>query len=176
MNDKNKVNADLSGLNDLISALNKEYTLRVGILGSQAKAKHKGSDLTNAEIGTFHEFGGEKMPRRSFLEDSLKFKLDFSREDMKPLKKQIWKLVFVKKKIEQFYQDLGAKCLQIIEEGFATNGFGMWQPLSKRSEQSKINKVKSKKKREIYWTEHNILTDTGQLRRSITFKVFKKKR
>ena len=169
-----KVQADVSELEKLLKSLKTNYFLRVGILGTKAKNEHdKDSSLTNAEIGTFHEFGTSKMPRRSFLEDSLKFKLDFNTNDLKPLKKLAFNTFFIQRKPQKFFTVLGAKCLEIIEEGFATNGFGKWAPLSEAYRQRKIKKAKGKEKK--FAAAINILTDTGKLRRSISFKVMKNK-
>lgn len=193
----NGVKYDTEHLDNLIRSLKQEYFLRVGILGSKAKGSHdKESGKTNAEIGTFHEFGTKKMPRRSFLEDSLKFKLKFNEEQMKKIKKSLFKNMFQKTKpnIQIFLQDLGAKCLEIIEEGFATNGFGKWKPLifntfKERSEKAyknynRIEKAMLSGKQEFdkntledYIQQihnPNILTDTGKLRHSISFKVQKR--
>ena len=189
---------DMSNLNDLIKSLNDNYTLRVGIIGSKAKANHeKGESLTNAELGTFHEFGssdGTHPPRRSFLEDSLKYKLRFNTEQMKKMRKDLFNQIFVKKNPKSFLQDLGAECLRIIEAGFATNGFGMWKPLAslntvaKRYEKAIKGYNRTLKSMESGKRAYNkaeldsllreasnplILTDTGKLRRSIGFKVLK---
>ena len=53
-----KVSADISNLEDIVNSLNTNLVLRVGILGSKAKSTHdKDSSLTNAQIGSYHEFG-----------------------------------------------------------------------------------------------------------------------
>lgn len=167
------VKADYSELENLIDSFKSNYVLRVGILGSKAHTQHgKGSDLTNAEIGAGHEFGAGNLPRRSFLEDSLKFKLDFTANELKPYKKLAFKAFFILRKPQVFLNALGAKCLEAIEEGFATNGFGLWQPLTERYRQQKINKARGTMKKMLARTQ--ILTDTGKLRRSISFKVIKK--
>ena len=193
---------DDSGLKDLTTALKKEYFVRVGIIGSKAlKVEHKNSKLTNAELGTIHEFGGkskhgkDQPPRRSFLEDSLKFKLDLSAEKLKFLKKSLFKNLFEKGAPQQFLEELGSVCLQIIGTAFATNGFGMWKPLSMRYFEKRLDKAFKNYHRiegqmyrgtikydkamlDDYLKEiHNpsILTDTGALRKSISFKVMRKK-
>lgn len=183
------VKADLTELNNLMRMLKKDYIVRVGIIGNKATAEHDDkSGLTNAEIGTFHEFGsasGDHPPRRSFLEDPLKMKLNFNNEDMKPLKKVLWKQFFVKKSPEQFYNDLGAKALEIISSAFNTACFGLWKPLAASS-----RRAWEKKKGILGWqTARSIasyrkglnlsidrepLTDTGKMRKSISFKVIKK--
>lgn len=183
------VKADLTELNRLLKMLRKNYTLRIGIIGNKATTEHDDkSGLTNAEIGTFHEFGsasGDHPPRRSFLEEPLKMKLNFNNEDMKPLKKVLWKQFFVKKAPEQFYNDLGAKALRVIKSAFNTSGFGMWKPLAQSS-----RRAWEKKKGILGWQtaksiasfrkglnlslDREVLTDTGKMRKSISFKVIKK--
>lgn len=183
-NEQTKVEANLDGLNKLLKGLKSDYFVRVGIIGSQAGAKHKKTDLTNAELGNIHEQpnnDGKKIPKRSFLEMPLKLKLNFKENEdtMKAIKKGFWKAFFIgsfnKDAAKQFYAQLGAKALDIIIGAFETNGYGNWVPWSKAYERRRINKVKGKRKREQFWLNHNILTDTGQLRRSISFKVMKNK-
>jgi phage gpG-like protein len=53
----NKVRVNLGGLDELLDTLQEQYTVRVGIQGEEAQAKHEGSTLTNAELGAVHEFG-----------------------------------------------------------------------------------------------------------------------
>lgn len=190
------VKANTDNLDKLIKALKQDYTLRVGIIGSKATAvQHEESSLTNAEIGTFHEFGTSKMARRSFLEDSLKFKISSDDAEWRNIKKDAWKQMFNKFKPQEFLQDLGAKCLLYIEEGFETNGFGMWKPLSEslfskrlekamkaynraeRSMERDVTKYDKQKLNNLFDEVQNprILTDTGKMRHSISFKVFKNK-
>lgn len=197
----NNVKFDLQGMDDLIKSLNSGYFIRVGIIGAKATTTHdKESGKTNAEIGTFHEFGSEKVkdhpPRRSFLADSLKFKINFDSQQMKQLKTDMFKYVFQEKSPKKFLAVLGAECLKAIEEGFATNGFGKWKPLAslktveKRYEKSikgyeRVRKAMERGKMaydksllDKYLNEAQnpqILTDTGKLRKSISFKIMKRK-
>lgn len=183
-----KVKADLTELNNLMKMLKKDYTLRIGIIGNKAKAEHNDDGITNATLGTFHEFGsdsGDHPPRRSFLEDPLKEKLNFNNEDMKPFKKIIWKQFFVKNAPDKFYMDLGAKALEVIESAFNTGGFGMWKPLSQSA-----RRAWEKKKGILGWRtaksiasfrkglnlslDREPLTDTGKMRKSISFRIIKK--
>lgn len=177
-----KINANMDGLNKLLRTLKSDYVVRVGILGSQAKAEHKTkgkeSGLTNAELGTIHEQpnnDGTKIPKRSFLEMPLKLKLALNDNDTKDVKKAAWKKIFIENKPKEFFTELGTKALDIVIGAFETNGYGEWVPWSKAYERRRVNKIKGKKKRQEFWLNHNILTDTGQLRRSISFKVIKNK-
>lgn len=186
---KAKIKYDTKNLDDIISMLKKDYKLRVGIIGAKAKAKNS-ENLTNAEVGTFHEQpekGTGKMPRRSFLLDSIIHELNFNSEKMKPLRKLLFTQFFDKKAPEKFLKDLGTKCLIAIETGFATNGFGRWKPWSESYTQQRKRMVKRiprlfkgtgirlKVARELIGLYSNILTLTGKLRRSISFKIIRNK-
>lgn len=184
---KAKIKYDTKNLDDIIAMLKKDYRLRVGVIGS--KAKQKNGSKTNAEIGTFHEQpngpGKGIIPRRSFLIDSILHELNFNSEKMKPIKKFLFTQFFDKKAPEKFLQDLGAKCLLAIETGFATNGFGRWKAWSASYEAKRKRMVKRmpslfkgtgirlKVARELIGLYSNILTLTGKLRHSISFKIFK---
>lgn len=184
---KGKIKYDTKNLDDIISMLKKDYRLRIGVIGSQAKQKN--GKLTNAEVGTFHEqpdgAGKGIMPRRSFLIDSILHEINFNSEKMKPVKKYLFTQFFDKKAPEKFLQDLGAKCLLAIETGFATNGFGRWKSWSAAYEAKRKRMVKRmpslfkgtgirlKVARELIGLYSNILTLTGKLRHSISFKIIK---
>lgn len=44
-------------LTDWAKALNRNISIKVGIVGPKAREKHPGTDLNNAELGAVHEFG-----------------------------------------------------------------------------------------------------------------------
>lgn len=200
---QNAVKFDLNGMDELIKSLNDGYFIRVGILGSKATATHDSkSGKTTAEIGTYHEFGGkskygkEQPPRRSFLEDSLKFKINFDSQQMQQIKKDMFKYVFQDKTPKKFLASLGGECLRAIKEAFETNGFGKWKPLAslktveKRYEKSVKGYERVRRAMENGRMDYDkglldkylnealnpqILTDTGKLRNSISFKIMKRK-
>lgn len=177
-----KVKANIDELNKLTQFLKEEYKVRVGILGSKAEAQHDNkSGLTNVEIGTFHELGTENMPQRSFLMMPLQEKLS---AEIPKMKKYIFKQFFIKKAPKQFYMALGSKALDIIENAFDTEGFGQWKLLTKSSRDALSRKagagnwrtaksITRFRKGLFAQLDHQILTDTGKLRRSISFKVIK---
>ena len=198
---QNGIKFNLDGMDELIKSLNDGYFIRVGIIGSKATATHdQKSGKTTAQIGSYHEFGSEKVkghpPRRSFLEDSLKFKIDFNTQQMQAIKKDMFKYVFEEKNPKKFLASLGAECLRAIKEAFETNGFGKWKPLAslktveKRYEKSIKGYERVRRAMERGKMEYNkglldkyleealnpqILTDTGKLRKSISFKIMKRK-
>jgi phage gpG-like protein len=52
-----------------VNALKKAPVAAVGII--ENKTDRSGDELTNAQIGTFHEFGTGNMPERSFLRSTI---------------------------------------------------------------------------------------------------------
>lgn len=175
-----EVKADLTELYKLMRMLKEDYTVRIGIIGSKATQQHRGSKLTNADIGTFHEFGSadnKHPPQRSFLMMPIGDKLNFNNDEMKDMRKFLFKQLFLKKAPEEFYKALMSKALGIVENAFATAGFGEWKPLaaSTYARRSKNLPKRVTKRSLTYWYNHPILTDTGQLRRSISGKIIKGK-
>lgn len=182
MVEQTKVKANIDELNKLTRFLKENYKVRVGILGNKASAEHDSkSGLTNVEIGTFHEFGTSKMSQRSFLMMPLQEKLS---KEIPKFKKYIFKQFFVKKAPKEFYQELGSKALDIIEEAFNTSGWGQWKPLTASSTAAWERKVQIRgwqnAKRITTFRKglrlslgRQILTSTGKLRRSISMKVIK---
>lgn len=165
----------------------KDKVIRVGIIGNTAHTNHgNGSSLTNAEIGTFHEFGGKggkHPPRRSFLSEPLSMKLDVSKD--KNLKKSAFKNLFKKGKTDTFLAELGTKAVQIIEGAFLTAGYGTWKPLSKAtwagwerkqgiSGWQTARSIATFRKGLRKSLDRTPLIVTGKLKGSISFKIKKK--
>lgn len=62
INDKKQV---LKTLDNLLKSVGQQYSIKVGIIGEKAKQIHKGTNLTNADLGAVHEFGATiKLPER----------------------------------------------------------------------------------------------------------------
>lgn len=174
---ENKVSFNDDKFKKILKGLKEAYTVRVGILGSNANKEHRNSKgLTNADIGEFHEFGKGNNPRRSFLYDSLLLKLKFNNSQMRKMRIELFKQFFVKGTPYKFMRDLGAYALKIVSEAFATNGFGRWKPWSDEYRRYRASLVKGKRRKKLLFTYGaTILTLTGQLRKSINFDVKKVK-
>lgn len=181
-----KYNTD--GLESLITRLKTDKVVRVGIIGTKAKSQRKGG-MTNAEIGTIHEFGsedGKHPPQRSFLAEPLAEKLNFNQESMKGMRKSLWKNVILGNKSDVFLAELGAKALSIIEGAFLTYGYGKWKPLaastwSSWERKESITGWRTAKSIATFRKGLNKsldrlpLVDTGKLKGSISFKLIRKK-
>ena len=148
----------------------KSYITQVGVLGqynsrSTVVTTKKGkrvatkekSQETNASIGLTHEYGSisQGIPQRSFLRMPLWLK--FPQKLATIHKAMMDELEYAKGSIKRFYVNIGILAEQIIQEAFATRGFGTWR------ENSKITKIRKR--------SDSPLIDSGQLRRSIHSRV-----
>lgn len=119
--------------------------------------------LTNAQIGAIHEFGspGDKIPERSFLRMPILSKLG---DELKTIPGSDWKNVFADGAEESqsggliaVLRVVGQAAVNVVQDAFNTGGFGRWAKLSKATIARKGSS--------------EILIETTQLRRSITFAV-----
>jgi phage gpG-like protein len=150
-----QVKYNMDGLNDFIKGLGGEYVTRVGVLGGN-QARGDG-DLTNSEIGVVHEYGTKSgnIPSRSFLRMPLEVK---SKDFVKGIgNSKMVKDAIARGDYKRVYELMGAKAEQIVDDAFATGGFGMWPPLKPETIAAKGSA--------------GILKDTQQLRRSVTSDV-----
>lgn len=177
MANQTKITADLSGLEEFLKQFGGEYVTRVGIIGSAASEPHKetehinvgnkkyakksdkSSGLTNAELGTIHEFGSlsNNIPPRSFLRLPLEEKMKDIIDNMSKGRIQE---EFENGDIKKIYQIMGVLAEGVVQEAFATGGFGKWQPIKQSTARQKGSSA--------------ILIDSSQLRRSISSDVIRK--
>lgn len=101
-----------------------------------------------------------KIPQRSFLEKPLKAKMP---EKIKEMKKDIFKQIFLRRSITQFYNRLAGIALEIVQNSWAKGGDPQWKSLTSATRRHKAKAGFSP----------NILTQTGQLGSSISAKVIK---
>ena len=165
---KPSVRYDFSMLDKFAKAVSKDYRVKVGILGKKDFRREEG--MSNATIGLVHEFGSykQKIPMRSFLRMPLAVKANqilqsMGRSTLKLLAKGDYRQIFV---------NLGLKCEEVIQEAFATSGWGSWVPNKMKTIIAKTPKrlrIKLARRGEVLVGKP--LINTGQLRRSITSKV-----
>jgi len=131
---------------------------KIGILGDDANRTDDETQLTNAEIGLVHEFGSKDgdIPRRSFLEDPLIIKKD---EINKTIGKLIIEHLTEPNGMTKIFKKVGIEAERIIQEAFASGGFGTWTDLDKKTIKRKGSSSK--------------LIDKGELRKSISSGVEK---
>ena len=174
---QSKVVFDQTGLKVIQEALKKMsdggYHIQIGIFGG--KTSRKNGEMTNAEIGFVHEMGSisRNVPRRSFLWDTLSTKGKEIMESLKPATETLFKTG----KINEYLEVVGHACTNMVDEAFATGGFGKWAPLSYGTlmRKAKGNDFKRMQQvaQDLYEGGNNIaiLIKSGQLRRAISYRV-----
>lgn len=191
----------LSAIRNLMKDLDQKYSIKVGIIGNNAYEQHPHTDLTNAQLGAIHEFGAvinvtPKMraylhyngihlkkdttqviiPARSFLRDTLLSKggkeellervmltneRDFNKALVEVRQADNPDIDVFKTLCEQ----IGLEALVMVQDAFAVGGRpDKWKPISEVTRQNRKNDKSSPP-----------LTDSGDLRNSITMQVKKVK-
>lgn len=114
--------------------------------------------MTNAEIGAIHEFGspGGRIPERSFLRMPILSRLD---DELRKNTLAAWRSTFEQRGLLGILRAVGQAATNVVLDAFATNGFGRW---------AKLKPATIRRKRST-----DILRDTVQLMRSISFAVVK---
>lgn len=175
--------------------LDQSYTIRVGVIGSKAYEKQPHSDLTMGQLAAIHEYGATinvtpKMrnylhkigihlkpttysiviPARSFLRATLLSEkgrdilLDYANlSEQTELNKEraLIKMEDNPQFMEKFVNALALKAVELVQEAFYVGGYPtQWPPIS---EVTKANRQGN--------ADSPPLTDTGQLRNSISFEV-----
>lgn len=126
---------DVRGLNQILKAL-KSDTLqcRVGILHDSARHSYGATSRqnlpTNAELGAIHEFGTSKIPARSFLRIPIQEHLEEELGNSELLDEQALKEVVQTGKKTSWLKAIAKAAKAVVEEGFATSGYGKWAPWS----------------------------------------------
>lgn len=185
----NKTRINFKALDEWMKALDRKISIKVGIIGSEATQKHPDSDLTNAELGAVHEFGATikttkamrgwfyrqgvqksnnpvVIPTRSFLRMPL-----MSSEGKKELFNVVKSQISNEFKATDLQKDTANKILDDtvhllaetaylrVLQAFESGGYGNWAPISKFTSKRRKN------------SGNPPLTDTGDLRRSISYEI-----
>lgn len=190
-------------LTNLMEDMGQKYSIKVGIIGSDAYEQHPHADLTNAQLGAIHEFGAtinvtDKMraylhyngihlrkdtaqvviPARSFLRSTLlsnegkeqimaHVRLDTGTDENS---RELNKLL-VEERIAQgnsnFMETLAkviaAKAVSLVKDAFTVGGWpNKWEPVSEYTIAHRYGNP-----------DGQPLTDTGELRNSISSEVIK---
>jgi len=151
------VKSDLTGLNNLVRALDDKRIVKVGIFGEKNQRNH-GVGKTNAEVGAVHEFGSSTVPRRSFLRMPLHQKSD---DIVRKLTGIVKDMVETGTKQDPLTL-LGIECEAVILDAFDSGGFGQWKALAPSTVRRKSRAGKR---------GDAILIEWGELRRAIASKV-----
>lgn len=147
MSDEETFTLELKGLDKLLKALKgKPPSLKIGVMGSR-----------NATIGAVHEFGApaRNIPQRSFLRIPLSENLNREMERAGLLDKDTLNEVIQSGSMTPWLKQVGVSAEAVVDDAFESEGPG-WAPW-----------------RDPNYTNEggSILTDTGQLRESVTSEV-----
>lgn len=158
----NDVELQMKRLKNLLKFMVKGLPkVKVGILENTNPRSTDGP--SNAEIGFVNEFGkmtgGVRIPPRSFLRMPLNLFFNDKMKEKKSLSAEEFQKAIESGNGEKFMAKVGMVAEEVIQEAFATNGYGKWEPNAKMTVELKGS--------------DSPLIDTGQLRRAITSKVIK---
>jgi hypothetical protein len=160
------------GLKNLNKFFSSRKFIRVGILAGEKNERDSddASGMNNASIGAVHEFGsmtggfhGHPIPQRSFIRAPLmgiKNRAEVFKKAAQGFKHGLNSGHFV-----SFWDSLGAALVNKIQDAFSESGPG-WPPLSDTTKKLRMTRHKGRK-----GGNEKPLIDTGQLRRSISYKV-----
>lgn len=149
----NGITLNVQGLEKLLKALKqKPPTARVGILG-QGTARSDG-ELSNAQIGAFHEFGTSRHPVRSFLRLPISALLNKELAASGLLKKEQMAEVLKTGSVIPWLKKVVLVAERIVLGAFDTGGYGTWIPSNMAHKKN-----------------FQTLVETQQLRNSITSEV-----
>lgn len=187
----NKTRVNFKALDEWMKALERKISIKVGIIGSEASQKVEGTDLTYAELGAVHEFGAtitvtDKMrkylhsqglhlkkdtmtvviPTRSFLRMPL-MGAEGKKELLNIVKTEIGNDIkatdlssgTANKILDDTVHLLAETAYFRVLQAFESGGFGKWAPITKFTAQRRYN------------ASNPPLTDTGDLRRSISYEI-----
>lgn len=130
--------------------------VKVGVL-SRTDARKEGT-INNATLGAIHEFGSIEagIPARSWLRMPL---IQHLPEAIKVLGADHWRELVEKQGLVGALKELGFLGEMVVDDAFATGGFGQWARLKRAT----IRRKKSAA----------ILIDHGELRQAVTSEVEK---
>ena len=132
----------------------KRLSLVVGLPKETATSKVYPSGRTVLEIGTFHEFGADDIPQRSFLRVPFAVK----KNDIKKIFLKLFKAIAEKgADAETQMEKAGVFIQNISKEAFENKGFGTWPDIKTGTKTAKGSS--------------GVLIDTGILRGSISYEV-----
>jgi hypothetical protein len=146
------VKLNMSGFRKFADEL-KGWQARVGVLKTSPARESDEGEISNYDIAIISEFGSEtrNIPARSWANMPITTHKD---DIMKFSGKQA--ALLTEGRVELFFKKLGAEGVRIVQEAFATRGFGRWAPNTQSTIDAKGGK-------------DSPLIDTGDFRESITF-------
>lgn len=145
---------NIDGLKNFVSKARGTYA-RVGILGSGAMRADAGQ-VSNYDLALIHEFGtlDGKIPHRSFL----RLPIEYKGKDIMAFMEKRAGVLLKDGDAVRFFGAVGAFGQGIVQEAFATGGFGQWAPNAPSTIAAKGGK-------------DSPLIDTSALRKAVSYDV-----
>ena len=158
-NNGGEVQGNFTQLEKLIENLEGSHYVDIGILGEKNQSAEGG--LTLAGVGAVHEFGTDiagrgnntKIPERSFI----RMPLETGQDDIEKAVDIHMKENLRTGNIRQIFEEMGIAGVARIEEAFASEGFGEWEPNAESTVLAKGS--------------DSPLIDDGTLRQGMSYKV-----
>ena len=152
------VRGDFKALDAFVKGMTgPKMVVKLGVFGNK-NTRDEGGGTTNAEIGLVHELGSRSrnIPSRSFLRMPLhQRQTEIVAETKVGAEKKL-----AEGNVVGVLNTLGASCHNAVQDAFGSQGFGTW-PDDKEATKARKGK------------DPAVLIDSGQLRRSIAWKVEK---
>jgi len=152
MPSQTKLTINLKPLEKLQKELKKPVITKVGIMGAK---KNRDGKTDNVTIGAVHLFGS--FTKGIPIRDWLKMPLLEKKEKLVKRLALFIRLLLPKGKIKRIYKLLGIEAEAIIQQSFATRGFGKWKDITQETKDRKGSNA--------------ILIDTAQLRKAVISKM-----
>ena len=159
----------------------KSARVKVGILGNKTDrqaydqlyyASSSSSTINNAEIGLAHEYGQKtkNLPARSWLRMPLMTMLP---KRLEHIGRAFWRTMILKTGVTTALKALGIEEENVVQRGFATQGFGQWAPWSRRyaAFRRDLETLRRARGTSGKITGGSILILSAQLRRAVTSRV-----
>lgn len=149
-----RISVNIDGLKDFVSKARGTYA-RVGILGSSAVRAGDG-EVSNYDLALIHIFGtlDGKIPPRDFL----RFPIEYKDKELLAFMEKRADILLKDGDAERFFRAVGAFGQGVVQEAFATGGFGQWPPNAPSTIAAKGGK-------------DSPLIDTGALRKAVSCDV-----
>ena len=139
------------GARRVVQALRSRGHVDVGVLGPKSQEEHQGAQMTVADIAAVHEFGTDRIPRRSWLSGYIDANQKEIKRVMRVLARKVEK---GRMTLREAHATLGVSIQGQIQARIAQN---IPPPLAESTIARKGSSV--------------ALIDTGQLRSAITHRV-----
>ena len=147
--------ANLKQLKQFESSLEraKRKVVAVGLPKEAVGSKVYGDGMSIISIGAIHEYGLGAAPARSFL----RLPFNVKKDELDSFMAKQFESLFYGKSVDQALGLVGVKAVNIVQQAFASGGFGKWPDIQQQTKNAK--------------NSSKILIDTATLKNNVTWVV-----